>query len=142
MWFSGVYVCEPGVDKAVYSLFSCTCPQLTFVYAFLSAYVVFEKEEQAHAALAFHGHEIGGKHVRVDMAGSSTKKDPKRSVFVGNLTFTANEEAVRQFFSSCGEVDNVRLVRDKKTNLGKGFGYVLFRVGLFSVFAVFPHFVA
>merc|ERR1739838_183800 len=29
-------------------------------------------------------------------------------------------------FSKCGEVENVRLVRDTTTGIGKGFGYVNF----------------
>ncbi len=61
--------------------------------------------------------------------------DPKRSLFVGGLDYAAKEEDVRVFFeelvkSERGEkgegkwVTGVRIVRDKETQLGKGFGYV------------------
>lgn len=33
---------------------------------------------------------------------------------------------VRKFFEDCGEIKNVRLIRDGKTGIGKGFGYVNF----------------
>ena len=40
----------------------------------------------------------------------------------------AEEEKVREHFEDCGEIENVRLIKDRKTQLGKGFGYVLFEV--------------
>jgi nucleolar protein 12 len=47
-------------------------------------------------------------------------------VFVGNLAFEASEEELRKHVESLGvRVESVRIVRDAKTNLGKGFGYVL-----------------
>lgn len=41
-----------------------------------------------------------------------------------------SELAFRQHFEKCGTVEAVRLVRDKNSGLGKGFGYVLFEVGM------------
>jgi nucleolar protein 12 len=66
--------------------------------------------------------------------------DPKNSVFVGGLDYAAKEEDVRVFFEelvkkergpaegSGSWVTGVRIVRDKETQLGKGFGYVHFVV--------------
>ena len=39
----------------------------------------------------------------------------------------ANEEDLRQFFEKIAPVSSVRLVRDRATNIGKGFGYVNFQ---------------
>lgn len=47
-------------------------------------------------------------------------------MFIGNLPLSITEETIWEFFGSCGQVTNVRIVRDKTTNLGKGFGYVTF----------------
>lgn len=45
------------------------------------------------------------------------------------ITVTDAVEAdVWQHFREYGEVENVRLVRDRNTSIGKGFGYVLFKV--------------
>jgi len=81
-------------------------------------------------------------------------RDPSSTIFVGNLEFTAHEEELRIFFetlltSELGApphpkepmgvdepdqdhtahwVSNVRIIRDKDTRLGKGFGYVRFVV--------------
>jgi len=50
------------------------------------------------------------------------------SIFVGGLPFKeADEEVVRAHFSPFGAIDNVRIVRDRSTGVGKGFGYVQFR---------------
>jgi len=38
------------------------------------------------------------------------------------------EETVRDHFKDCGEIQDIRLIRDKKTCLGKGFGYINFLV--------------
>lgn len=44
------------------------------------------------------------------------------------------EEPVRKHFEDCGDIRNVRLIRDKKTCLGKGFGYVNFQVSSSRLF--------
>jgi nucleolar protein 12 len=43
------------------------------------------------------------------------------------LPFTLNEEQLWQLFGQCGQVDKVRLIRDRLTGIGKGFAYVQFR---------------
>jgi nucleolar protein 12 len=59
-------------------------------------------------------------------AADRPEHDHKRSVFVGNMPFDAQEQQVRAHFASCGAVESVRIVRDPTENMGKGFGYVLF----------------
>lgn len=64
--------------------------------------------------------------------------NPKSSVFVGGLDYAAQEQDVRVFFEELVKaergpretsyVTGVRIVRDKDTQLGKGFGYVHFAV--------------
>lgn len=67
-----------------------------------------EKEEQAH--------------------GVTIKHDPskdERTVFVSNLDFSTEEQVVRDAFSSCGTITDLRLVRDFKGR-SKGYCYVEF----------------
>ncbi|XP_075604827.1 RNA-binding protein 34 isoform X2 [Balearica regulorum gibbericeps] len=74
-----------------------------------------------------NGTEIAsGFHIRVDIASKASSHDNKRSVFLGNLSYDISDDAVREHFSVCGGVVAVRIVRDRQTGLGKGFGYVLF----------------
>ncbi|NXW15511.1 RBM34 protein, partial [Circaetus pectoralis] len=94
---------------------------------FVNAYVVFKEECDAIKALNENGTEIAsGFHIRVDIASKTNSHDNKRSVFLGNLSYDISDDAVREHFSVCGDVVAVRIVRDRKTGLGKGFGYVLF----------------
>ncbi|NWW56839.1 RBM34 protein, partial [Ifrita kowaldi] len=94
---------------------------------FINAYVVFKEECDAQKALKENGTEIAsGFHIRVDTASKTSSHDNKRSVFLGNLSYDIRDDAVREHFHVCGDVVGVRVVRDRRTGLGKGFGYVLF----------------
>ena len=97
-----------------------------------NAYVVFKSKESVAAALLKDGAAFGdeGHRIRVDGAkppGEGGKTHNVRlSIFVGNVPFNAEEEALRGHFGKCGEITNVRVVRDPKTLIGKGFAYVTF----------------
>ncbi|KAL0096614.1 hypothetical protein J3Q64DRAFT_1027626 [Phycomyces blakesleeanus] len=92
----------------------------------VNAYVVYKTKEEATKALDLNGTVFMGKHLRVDRASNMKQHDRKRSVFLGSLPFDCQEEELWTFFKDCGEVESVRIIRDTKTNVGKGFGYVQF----------------
>jgi RNA recognition motif-containing protein len=46
------------------------------------------------------------------------------TLYVGNLPYKANEEAVRTFFGQHVPVQSVRLMKDKKTGKRKGYGFI------------------
>lgn len=68
---------------------------------------------------AFHEVKEGQTKVQQD--------DFHTTVFIGNIPFIVSEEELRAFFVPCGDIENVRLVRDPKTFLGKGIGYVMYK---------------
>jgi nucleolar protein 12 len=92
----------------------------------LNAYIVFSKKEEADEACKLNGVVFMEKHLRVDGASNDKQHDRKRSVFLGGLPFDTEEEELWEFFKDCGDIESVRAVRDNKTNVGKGFGYVQF----------------
>ncbi|KAI9022996.1 hypothetical protein CLU79DRAFT_133392 [Phycomyces nitens] len=92
----------------------------------VNAYVVYKTKEEATSALSLNGTLLMDKHLRVDRASNLKQHDRKRSVFLGSLPFDCQEEELWTFFKDCGEVESVRIIRDTKTNVGKGFGYVQF----------------
>jgi RNA recognition motif-containing protein len=45
-------------------------------------------------------------------------------IYVGNLPFSATEDAVRELFAAHGTVDSVALINDRDTGQPRGFGFV------------------
>jgi len=45
-------------------------------------------------------------------------------LYVGNLPFTATEDAVRALFSRHGTVESLALITDRDTGSPRGFGFV------------------
>ena len=45
-------------------------------------------------------------------------------LYVGNLPFSADDNAVRELFSQHGTVDSVALIMDRETGRPRGFGFV------------------
>ena len=117
-----------------------------------NAYVVYSTKTAMRQALKLNGTVVLGRHLRVDSVAHPSKSDHKRCVFVGNLGFVDDESAIQaaeteegkkkprkkapsdieeglwREFGKCGTVENVRVVRDSKTRVGKGIAYVQFVV--------------
>lgn len=45
-------------------------------------------------------------------------------LYVGNLPFSATEEALSEAFSKVGSVDSVKIITDRATGRSKGFAFV------------------
>lgn len=115
-----------------------------------NAYVVYSTSFAAReAAKRLNGTMVLDRHLRVDGVAHPAKTDHRRCVFVGNLGFVDDEsmmdegeegqrkrskvpsdieEGLWRQFAKAGEVESVRVVRDEKTRVGKGFAYVQFKV--------------
>jgi len=46
------------------------------------------------------------------------------NIYVGNLEYALEEKELEQAFESFGEVESVRIIRDRETGRAKGFGFV------------------
>jgi len=93
------------------------------------AYARFKDVEDAQKSLKLDGHKIGEQTIRIDLASkddTSQNRDQSKAIFVGNLGFATGEDEVREHFSQCGKITNVRIIRDSQTGIGKGFCYVNF----------------
>jgi nucleolar protein 12 len=112
---------------------------------FGNAYIIFA-EDQGDKQIAdilksaiegSNGKLFEGRHLTVDVtlnadgSFSEYKKistdDHKKSVFIGNLPFDVDDEEIWQLFENkLGlKVLKVRVIRDRETQRGKGFGYVM-----------------
>lgn len=45
-------------------------------------------------------------------------------LYVGNLSFSANDDTLITMFSKFGTVDSAKVIMDRDTNRSKGFGFV------------------
>ncbi|TEA15993.1 Nucleolar protein 12 [Colletotrichum sidae] len=120
-----------------------------------NAYVVFSTPAAARKVVTeLNGTIVLDRHLRVDSVAHPAPTDHRRCVFVGNLGFVDDETIVttgedgetvekkrtkipadieeglwRTFGKNVGKIENVRVVRDPKTRVGKGFAYVQFYDG-------------
>ena len=46
------------------------------------------------------------------------------NIYVGNLSYEANEEDLRQAFDAYGQISSVRVITDRDSGRSKGFGFV------------------
>ena len=46
------------------------------------------------------------------------------NIYVGNLSYDATDETIKQAFESFGQVISARIVKDKYTGQSRGFGFV------------------
>ncbi|MCB0363220.1 MAG: RNA-binding protein, partial [Bdellovibrionales bacterium] len=47
-------------------------------------------------------------------------------IYVGNLSYDLTEENLKSLFSKCGELLEVKIVKDSFTGKARGFGFVSF----------------
>jgi len=62
-------------------------------------------------------------NVRMGVAAYSESQSMTK-IYVGNLPFSATEEAVRTLFAQHGTVESVSLINDRDTGRPRGFGFV------------------
>lgn len=121
-----------------------------------NAYAVYSTPAAARKAVSkLNATQVLERHIRVDSVAHPSPTDHRRCVFVGNLGFVDDETVMntdaegvttskkrykvpsdieeglwRVFNQKAGKVESVRVIRDPKTRVGKGFAYVQFYVSL------------
>jgi cold-inducible RNA-binding protein len=56
--------------------------------------------------------------------GSGLRSVGLKNIFVGNLSFSTTEDAVRGYFENYGVVDRVSIITDRETGRSRGFAFV------------------
>jgi RNA recognition motif-containing protein len=46
------------------------------------------------------------------------------NMYVGNLTFSVNEDDLKEVFAEFGEIESIKIIKDKFSGQSKGFGFV------------------
>ena len=47
-----------------------------------------------------------------------------KKLYVGNISFSSDEESLREIFAEAGNVESVNIIRDRDSGRSKGFGFV------------------
>ncbi|KAI0029683.1 hypothetical protein K488DRAFT_26712, partial [Vararia minispora EC-137] len=106
-------------------------------------YVDFATPEAAERAIELNGKEIDGRPIKVDRStrtsGDNKFKAEKRArafgdqvnepssvLFVGNIPWNADQDALYEVFADYGEIKNVRIPTDRDSGKPKGYAYVEF----------------
>jgi len=64
---------------------------------------------------------------RVDTVESdAARNESLKKLYVGNLPFSATEDALRELFEKHGNTASVRIITDRETGRSRGFGFVEF----------------
>ena len=50
----------------------------------------------------------------------------ERTLYIGNLAYTAVEEDLELAFESFGEIEDIKLMRDRETGRSRGFAFITF----------------
>lgn len=48
----------------------------------------------------------------------------EKKIYVGNISFKATVEDIKELFSKIGEVESVNIITDARTGQPKGFGFI------------------
>lgn len=104
----------------------------------MQGYVVFESIDSVEKGLKMNNTIVKDDQneecvIRVDTVPPTINND--LSIFIGNLTYKVTEQKLRLFFEqrvkkdsnnlNASIIQNIRVVRDNKTNLCKGVAYIL-----------------
>ena len=99
------------------------------------AFISFTDPESVQNAMSLNNTVFMNRTLRVNLASNKSSRPPPTStgpssgasstVFVGNIPYLANEDMMKEFFSSCGEVKQVRLAKLPTGEL-RGFGHIEF----------------
>lgn len=59
-----------------------------------------------------------------DTVVESKTSEETATLYIGNLPYKANEDAVKEYFKDYIDVQSVRLMKDRRTGKRKGYGFI------------------
>uniref|UniRef100_A0A8C1DZ41 Heterogeneous nuclear ribonucleoprotein D n=1 Tax=Cyprinus carpio carpio TaxID=630221 RepID=A0A8C1DZ41_CYPCA len=89
-------------------------------------FVLFRDAESVDKVLELKEHKLDGKLIDPKRAKAMKGKEPPKKVFVGGLSPDTSEEQIREYFGAYGEIENIELPMDTKTNERRGFCFVTY----------------
>ncbi|TRZ01950.1 hypothetical protein DNTS_004038 [Danionella cerebrum] len=88
-------------------------------------FVLFKDAESVEKVLQQKEHRLDGRQIDPKKA-MAIKKEPVKKIFVGGLNPETTEEQIREYFGAFGEIENIELPMDPKSNKRRGFVFITF----------------
>eukprot|EP00467_Chlorarachnion_reptans_P015545 CAMPEP_0114519244 /NCGR_PEP_ID=MMETSP0109-20121206/18893_1 /TAXON_ID=29199 /ORGANISM="Chlorarachnion reptans, Strain CCCM449" /LENGTH=398 /DNA_ID=CAMNT_0001699957 /DNA_START=67 /DNA_END=1263 /DNA_ORIENTATION=+ len=144
------------IDESQTRAFFKDCGELTDIFWLTDreterfkgcGFITFDSIEAATKACEKNGQDLMGRPLKINYAKPRPDKDRKRTpkkgggpkrepserpaggtttVFVGNLSFDIDDDAMRGFAKGCGEITNIRWLTDRDSGDFKGCGFIDF----------------
>ncbi|OII72938.1 Sgn1p-like RRM domain-containing protein [Cryptosporidium ubiquitum] len=68
----------------------------------------------------------GESMMDTDLPGSVDDEEMKRSIYIGNVDYGTKLTELQDLFKSCGSINRITIMNDKRTGMPKGFAYLEF----------------
>lgn len=90
-------------------------------------FVTFKDESAIDAVMAEEKHEIDGKEIDVKRSHQKESQSiSSKKLFVGGMPNTVTQDAMLEYFSMFGPVEETQVMYDHMTGRSRGFGFVMF----------------
>ncbi|XP_068089740.1 heterogeneous nuclear ribonucleoprotein D-like [Hyperolius riggenbachi] len=89
-------------------------------------FVLFKDAISVDRVLETKEHKLDGKLIDPKRAKALKGKEPPKKVFVGGLSPDTTEDQIKAYFGSYGEIENIELPMDTKTNERRGFCFITY----------------
>ncbi|XP_053559330.1 heterogeneous nuclear ribonucleoprotein D-like [Bombina bombina] len=89
-------------------------------------FVLFKEAVSVDKVLETKEHKLDGKLIDPKRAKALKGKEPPKKVFVGGLSQDTTEEQIKEYFGAFGEIENIELPIDTKTNERRGFCFITY----------------
>ncbi|XP_075717397.1 heterogeneous nuclear ribonucleoprotein D-like isoform X2 [Rhinoderma darwinii] len=89
-------------------------------------FVLFRDAISVDKVLELKEHKLDGKLIDPKRAKALKGKEPPKKVFVGGLSPDTTEEQIKEYFGGFGDIENIELPMDTKTNERRGFCFITY----------------
>uniref|UniRef100_A0A3B3ZJP4 RRM domain-containing protein n=1 Tax=Periophthalmus magnuspinnatus TaxID=409849 RepID=A0A3B3ZJP4_9GOBI len=92
-------------------------------------FILFKDPACVNKVSSAKEHKLDGRQIdpKKAMAMAVPKKEPVKKVFAGGINPETSKEVIEEFFGAFGEIENVELPQDPKSEKRRGFVFITFK---------------
>lgn len=89
-------------------------------------FILFKEAASVEKVLEQKEHKLDGRVIDPKRA-LAIKKEPVKKIFVGGLNPETAKEVIEEYFGAFGEIENIELPQDPKTEKRRGFVFITYK---------------